>query len=77
MVVLCRLGNLDSQGQQSDLTFIVQQQLHPAFRRLADDLYAIVNVPLVTGRCRVQLVAVICVTLITLSTSQHSTAGAQ
>jgi DnaJ-class molecular chaperone len=44
------LGNLDPHGQQSDLTFIVQQQLHPAFRRLADDLYAIVNVPLVTGK---------------------------
>jgi hypothetical protein len=28
----------------------VQQQLHPAFRRLADDLYAIVTVPLVTGK---------------------------
>jgi DnaJ-class molecular chaperone len=27
----------------------VQQQLHPAFRRLADDLYAIINVPLVTA----------------------------
>jgi DnaJ-class molecular chaperone len=45
-----RLGHLDPHGQQSDLTFIVQQQLHPAFRRLADDLYAIVNVPLVTGK---------------------------
>lgn len=33
----------------SDLTFIVQQQLHPAFRRLKDDLYAIVHVPLVTA----------------------------
>lgn len=33
----------------ADLTFIVQQQLHPAFRRLRDDLYAIVNVPLVTA----------------------------
>jgi len=49
-LLVCRLGNLDTQGQQSDLTFIVQQQLHPAFRRLADDLYAIVDVPLVTGR---------------------------
>lgn len=33
----------------TDLTFIVQQQLHPSYRRLADDLYAIVNVPLVTA----------------------------
>jgi hypothetical protein len=47
---ICRsFGNEDRQGNVSDLTFIVQQQLHPAFRRLADDLYAIVNVPLVTA----------------------------
>jgi DnaJ-class molecular chaperone len=45
----CRCGNEDRQGNLSDLTFIVQQQLHPAFRRLADELYAIVNVPLVTA----------------------------
>jgi hypothetical protein len=44
------LGNLDPAGQQNNLTFIVQQQLHPSFRRLADDLYAIVSVPLVTGK---------------------------
>lgn len=44
-----RLGNEDWQGNSADLTFVVQQQLHPAFRRLADDLYAIVNVPLVTA----------------------------
>lgn len=44
-----RAGSLDPHGQQSDLTFVLQQQLHSDFRRLADDLYAIVSVPLVTG----------------------------
>lgn len=49
----CRLGHVDAEGggQQDDLTFVVQQQQHPAFRRLADDLYVQVNVPLVTGVC--------------------------
>jgi DnaJ-class molecular chaperone len=44
-----RFGDEDWQGNLSDLTFVVQQQQHPAFRRLADDLYAIVTVPLVTA----------------------------
>ncbi|KAF6255109.1 hypothetical protein COO60DRAFT_249400 [Scenedesmus sp. NREL 46B-D3] len=48
-ITLPGFGNEDRQGNLSDLTFVVQQQLHPAFRRLADDLYAIVNVPLVTA----------------------------
>jgi hypothetical protein len=40
----------DVDGQPAgDLTFVIHQQLHPLFRRLADDLYAIVDVPLVTA----------------------------
>eukprot|EP00775_Hariotina_reticulata_P010192 gene10192-10353_t len=34
---------------RSDLTLVIEQQLHPSFRRLADDLYVLVSVPLVTA----------------------------
>ncbi|WIA14617.1 hypothetical protein OEZ85_003124 [Tetradesmus obliquus] len=44
-ITLPGLGNEDWQGNSADLTFVVQQQLHPAFRRLADDLYAILSKP--------------------------------
>eukprot|EP00879_Flechtneria_rotunda_P020663 GHRR01021742.1.p1 GENE.GHRR01021742.1~~GHRR01021742.1.p1 ORF type:complete len:227 (+),score=64.19 GHRR01021742.1:827-1507(+) len=46
---VCRLGHGDGWSDMSDLTVVVQQKLHPSFRRLADDLYAIVDVPLVTA----------------------------
>jgi hypothetical protein len=44
--VACRLGG---EGGRSDLTVVIEQQLHPSFRRLADDLYVLVSVPLVTA----------------------------
>lgn len=49
-ITLPGLGHQDAPGcDSSDLVLVVQQARHGTFRRLNDDLYAIVTIPLVTA----------------------------